>query len=450
MADYGDHSGLCSQEGAPLFPAEEDINNNTMMSSRDVFQVLFAKLDAMEKKSEERSRLQDARLDEMSKELYSRNTVSDEDAISTMASETEFLVDKEVVISQETMNRPAGDRTSVLGRLLPNSTGLSDSSRDHNPGTSLGPESTPAVGQAAENNPATAPVASQPPHTKLDLTSTIVQQYAEEKQPKPKEALGAKLHPDLEKQIKVCWTEDASQDEIVEAITPKFPTPDGLETTIRSQALNPVFETKNKQGRERLHWYYTRNQKRLQDIQDVGTRVTNIFASIADKISSADRDNVVVSSEAILKAALSGITLMGRMNRMLVDRRKYCVYSGCKTPQVEKLCSKDLIQNELLFGDNIKELIVEAKEESDLANSLFNAPKADHGYKRKSSDKSQEERERPSYNGYKTSSSSSKNSYGNNPKDRDRKNSGPHKKQKKAWTPSSSNQVQKRSGGRKG
>ena len=66
MADYGDHSGLCSQEGAPLFSAE--------------------------------------------------------DAISTMASETEFLVDKEVVIPQEATNRPAGDRTSVLGRLLPNST----------------------------------------------------------------------------------------------------------------------------------------------------------------------------------------------------------------------------------------------------------------------------------------------------------------------------------------
>ena len=166
MADYGDHSGLCSQEGAPLFSAE--------------------------------------------------------DAISTMASETEFLVDKEVVIPQEATNRPAGDRTSVLGRLLPNSTCLSDSSRNHNPGTSLGPENTPTVGLAVKNNSATAPVASQPPHTKFDLT--IVQQYAEEKQPKPKEALGAKLHPDLEKQIKVCWTEDASQDEIIEAITPKFPT----------------------------------------------------------------------------------------------------------------------------------------------------------------------------------------------------------------------------------
>ena len=84
MADYGDLSGLCSQEGAPLFSADEDMNNNNM-SSRDVFQVLFAKLDAMEKKSDERSGLQDARLDELSKELYSRNTVSDDDAISTMA-----------------------------------------------------------------------------------------------------------------------------------------------------------------------------------------------------------------------------------------------------------------------------------------------------------------------------------------------------------------------------
>ena len=119
MADFGDHSGLCSQEGAPLFSAEEDINNNTMMSSRDVFQVLFAKLDAMEKKSEEQSRLQDARLDEMSKELYSRNTVSDEDAISTMASETEFLVDKEVVIPQDTTNRLAGDKpASWVGLYL--------------------------------------------------------------------------------------------------------------------------------------------------------------------------------------------------------------------------------------------------------------------------------------------------------------------------------------------
>ena len=66
------------------------------------------------------------------------------------------------------------------------------------------------------------------PHTKLDQTSTIVQQYTEEKKPKPKEPLGAKLHPDLEKQFKVCWTDDISQDAIIEAMTPKFLTPDGL------------------------------------------------------------------------------------------------------------------------------------------------------------------------------------------------------------------------------
>ena len=125
----------------------------------------------------------------------------------------------------------------------------------------FGPENTPTVGLAVKNNSATAPVASQPPHTKLDLTSTIIQQHAEEKKPKWKEPLCVKLHPDLEKQIKVCWIEDANQDEIIEAITPKFPTPDGLEKIIRSQALNPVFETKNKQGRDRLHWYYSKTRR---------------------------------------------------------------------------------------------------------------------------------------------------------------------------------------------
>ena len=71
-------------------------------------------------------------MDELSNELYSRNgsTVSDDDAISTMISETEFLVDQEGVILLDTANRPAGDRTSVLGRLLPNSTGLSDPSQE--------------------------------------------------------------------------------------------------------------------------------------------------------------------------------------------------------------------------------------------------------------------------------------------------------------------------------
>ena len=92
---------------------------------------------------------------------------------------------------------------------------------------------------------------------------------------------------------------------------------------------------------------------------------------------------------------------------MLVDRRKCCVYSGCKTSQVEKLCFKDLIQNELLFGDNIKELIVEDKDETDLANSIFNTPMADYGFNMRSSNKSQGERERPSYNGYSESSLSS-------------------------------------------
>ena len=58
------------------------------MTSRDVFQALFAKLDAREKKSNGRPRLQDAKLEKLSKELYSRNVsmVSDDDAISTMAS----------------------------------------------------------------------------------------------------------------------------------------------------------------------------------------------------------------------------------------------------------------------------------------------------------------------------------------------------------------------------
>ena len=447
----GDHSGLCSQEAAPQ---PQSLLDDSPNYDRGILQMLFTKLEQMESKSEERARLQDARIDQLSMELAASKTRDDDDdAISTIVTNDEFGVDQEVTIPDDTApaptKRPAGDRMSVLGQLLPNSAGVVTPSQG-NPGTISGPETNPTAGKAAEESSATdAQVASQPPHTKLDLVTTIVQQYDEEKKPAPKEPLGPKLHPDLEKHIKVCWMDDSKEDTIIEGIHPKFPTPEGLEGTIRSQALNPVFSAKNKQGHDRLHWYYSRNQKRLQDIQDVGTKVTNIFASIADHISASDRDNVVISSQTVLKAALSGITLMGRINRLLVERRKWCVYSGCKTDQVEKLCSKDLLTHDLLFGDNIKDLIVEAKEDNDLANSLFSGQKQDHGTKRKSE---RDDGDKPSYSGY---YKASKNSQGQHQKDRDKKNNNSNSssssypsKTKKKNSQSSSTQGPKKHGGR--
>ena len=70
----------------------------------------------------------------------------------------------------------------------------------------------------------------------------------------------------------------------------------------------------------------------------------------------------MVTSDTFLKEAPSGINLMRRMNRMMVDSRKWCAYSGCKKDTMKEMCVRVLIQQR-----------IETKKATDFANSLYRA-----------------------------------------------------------------------------
>ena len=121
----------------------------------------------------------------------------------------------------------------------------------------------------------------------------------------------------------------------------------------------------------RILTFHKRADKRLSDIQKSLTFATTAVLKMADEILTASTESKSLDLRQVMGYTVDSITLLGRAHKQISNER-YKRLKPVLNEDIRGLCDKDTTSSEDLFGENLVEIMREAKKNYRISNSINN------------------------------------------------------------------------------
>ena len=119
-------------------------------------------------------------------------------------------------------------------------------------------------------------------------------------------------------------------------------------------------------------------ERKLYNTQLNVQRATAAIGKIANMVLEADQSSKMIDSKALLRAALDGVTVLGRTQASLTNSRKNYV-KQILSDDVKDICNPKRKASQYLFGDDLTKSIKEARDIYRMSNNIGNKkPQSKH------------------------------------------------------------------------